>query len=278
MKKILALVASHRKLGNGEILVKEVAAAVDQEHELQLIRLTDFDLRPCRGCYTCLIPGKECPIGDDLYFLAHQIQSADAIILAAPCYALGPAAITKLFGDRVIALARFFEDFWGKPCVVIGTAGISGWEGYTLSALVNEARMFGWDVKDAHMFLGALPGEVLQDNDMLTRAREMGQTLFGPARQPDAGQCPTCRSEIWKFPEPKLAVCPLCGQEAELAQSAQGIVWRYGATGQRYEKEALKEHFHTWLRAKLSEYGQRRKELAEVRNPYKGGSWLTPNR
>ncbi len=280
MKRILGLVASQRKLGNGEVLVKAVAAAaaaaVEGESELQLLRLTDLDLRPCRGCYTCLIPGKRCPIEDDLYFLAEQIQNADAIIFSAPCYVLGPAAITKLIGDRMIALAQYLEHFWGKPCVIIGTSGISGWEGYTLSALISSARMLGWQVKDAQMFIGALPGEVLEQQSILSRATQMGQALFGPASRPSQGQCPTCWSEIWKFPEPGRAICPLCGQEAELEHSPEGIVWKFGPPGKRYEKEALQEHFHTWLRGKLNEYLVRRKELAEVRNPYKGGEWLTP--
>lgn len=277
MKKILGLVASQRKQGNGEILVKGVAEAVGEEHKLKLLRLADLDIRPCRACYTCLLPGKRCPIEDDLYFLAEQIQQADAIILSAPCYALGPAAITKLIGDRVIALAQFFEAFWGKPCVIIATAGIAGWEGYTLSALVNGAKMLGWDVKDAQMFIGALPGEVLEKDSTSSRVQDMGRALFGPQREPGSGQCPTCRSEIWKFPEPGRAVCPLCGQEAELEPGAEGVVWKFGPESKRFDREELRIHFHAWLRSKLDEYMQRRRELAEVRSPYKGGEWISPN-
>lgn len=277
MRKILGLVASQRKQGNGEILVKGVAAAVEEEHELRLIRLTELNIHPCRGCYTCLLPGKRCPLGDDLYFLADQIKQADGIILSAPCYALGPAAIIKLVGDRVIALAQFLELFWGKPCVIIGTAGIPGWEGYTLSALVSQARMLGWEIKDAQMFIGALPGEVLQNESILKRMRKMGRALFGDPRDPDAGQCPTCLSELWKFPEPGRAVCALCGQEAVLSQTEENITWTFGVPSKRFNKNELQFHFHVWLKNKLEEYKYRRRELAEVRNPYKNGEWLQPD-
>lgn len=34
VKKILALVASQRKLANGEIIAKEIAASIEEEYEL----------------------------------------------------------------------------------------------------------------------------------------------------------------------------------------------------------------------------------------------------
>lgn len=279
MKKILGLVASQRKLANGEILTKEVAAAAGEDCQLDLLRLADLRLDLCRGCYTCLIPGKKCPLDDDLYFLVEKIKAADAIILSAPCYVLGPAAVTKVLADRMIALAQFIDDFWGKPCVVIATAGIDGWEGYTLSALNTLARFLGFDLKDGHMFMGALPGEGILTEGALTRAREMGHALFGEPRQSRGGECPTCWSEIWKFPEPSQAVCPICGQTASLVTGDKGIHWEYGDPTRMFDKEHIKEHFQVWLRGKVQEFISRRKELAEVRSPYKGkDTWLIPPR
>ncbi|KLU59036.1 NADPH-dependent FMN reductase [Peptococcaceae bacterium CEB3] len=277
MKTILGLVSSQRKLANGEILVKAVAAAAGEEYLLKLIRLPDLKLEPCRGCYTCLVPGKSCPIKDDLYFVANAIKEADGIILSAPCYALGPAAVTKLLGDRVIALTQMINDFWGKPCVIIATAGIKGWEGYTLSALTGAARFLGFRVKDAHMFVGALPGESIEQEETLVRVKEMGQALFGRGREARPGECPNCWSEIWKFPEPGRAVCPFCGQEASLTAENGSMRWEFGPPTSRFGREQLEEHFHDWLGGKVQEYLLRRKELAKVRAPYKGGDlWLWP--
>lgn len=279
MKKILGLVASQRRLANGEILTKEVAAAAGDNCQLELLRLSDLRLDLCRGCYSCLTPAKQCPVGDDLYFLLEKIKAADGIILSAPCYALGPAAVTKVLNDRIIALAQFIDDLWRKPCVVIATAGIEGWEGYTLSALNAMIRFMGFDLKDSHMFLGALPGDSILRAGALTRARKMGQTLFGQARQAGTGECPTCWSEIWKFPEPTTAICPICGQTASLVAREEGIKWVYGDSLRRFGKENLKAHFHDWLRGKAQEFVSRRKELSVVRGRYKGNdSWITPPR
>ncbi|ODA39928.1 flavodoxin family protein [Desulfosporosinus sp. BG] len=275
MKKILGLIASQRKLANGEILTKEVAAAAGNDCQLELLRLADLKLDMCRGCYACLTPGKQCPVDDDLYFLVEKIKAADGIILAAPCYALGPAAVTKVLGDRIIALAQLIDDLWGKPCVVIATAGIEGWEGYTLSALNAMARFMGFGLKDSHMFMGALPGEGILGEGALFRAREMGQALFGQARRAGEGECPTCWSEIWKFPQPGTAVCPICGQIANLVAGEKGIQWVYGDSSSMFNKEQLKHHFQGWLRGKVQEFISRRKELAVVRDRYKGNEpWL----
>lgn len=278
MKKILGLVASQRKIANGEILIKEAAASIGDEFQLELIRLPELNLQPCKACYACLVPDQRCPLRDDLYFLFEKMKEADGLIFSAPCYALGPAAITKLLGDRIIALTQHMDELWGKPCVIIATAGIKGWEGYTLSALIANARFLGFDVKDAHMFLGALPGEALVTVKSIERIRALGASLFNEPRQPEAGQCPSCWSDVWKFPEPNHAVCPLCGQEANVRSSENGLQWDFGPAGQRFKKEALTEHFQVWLKTQVQEFVNRRKELSEIRNRYKGqDTWIKQN-
>lgn len=268
MKKVLGLLASPRKLANGEILIKEACASIGEEFELELIKMYDLNLQPCKACYACLVPDQRCPLNDDLYFLLDRIKEADGIILSSPCYALGPAAMMKLFGDRIIALAQHIDEIWGKPCIIIGTNGIKGWEGYTLSALIAVARFIGFYVKDAHMFVGALPGESLVNVTAMERIHALGASLFSKPRQPEEGQCPTCWSDLWKFPTPSHAVCPFCGQEATVRSSHDGLQWDFGSPGNRFEKEALKEHFQVWLKDQVREFSSRRQELSEIRSRY----------
>lgn len=275
MKRILALIASQRKLANGEIIAKEVAASIGEEYELELVRLTDLNLDPCRACYVCLVPDKQCPIDDGLYYLIEKIKEADGIIIASPEYVLGPAAITKVLTDRMIAIAQDIDGLWGKPCVVIGTYGIKGWEGYTMTALNSLTRFMGFDLKDSHLFLGALPGEGIIGEGALERAREMGKALFGEGRKARKGECPTCWSDVWRFERPDTAVCPICNQKATLSMGESGIKWTYGEAGTRFEKEHLKEHFQVWLKEQVEEFIKRRKELGEVKNRYKGDdTWV----
>ncbi|MDQ7093464.1 flavodoxin family protein [Desulfosporosinus sp. PR] len=272
MKKVLGLIASQRRLGNGEVLIKEAAASIGEEVKLELLKLPEFNLQPCKACYACLVPDQRCPLKDDLYSIFERLKEADGIIVSSPCYALGPAGITKMLGDRIIALAQHLDEIWGKPCVIIGTAGIKGWEGYTLSALIANARFLGLNVKDAHMFIGALPGETLLRPEAQERIQSLGASLFGEPHSLEAGQCPTCWSDLWKFPQPDHAVCPFCGQEATILPSAdgKGLRWLFEAQASRFNQDHLKEHFQVWLRDQVREFGKRRKELAVVRNRYKG--------
>jgi len=269
MKKVLGIIASQRKMANGEMLIKEVLAGTGEEYQLELVRLTELNLDICHACYKCLTPGEKCPLNDDLYSLLDKIKAADGIILAAPDYILGPAAVTKLFSDRSIALCQHLDDLWGKPCVVIGTNGIEGWDGYTLTALNAMVQFIGLELKDSSMFLGALPGEAVSEVKVIGRAREMGEALFGVARSAQQGECPTCRSDIWKFPQPGEALCPICGQKANLVVGESGITWVYGDRGQRFAKEHLKKHFQEWLPGKVREFSTRRKEFSAIRERYK---------
>ncbi|MHB8126673.1 MAG: flavodoxin family protein [Desulfitobacteriaceae bacterium] len=277
IKTILGLVGSQRKVANGEILLKEVASSCGEDYKLELIRLPELKLEPCRACYACLEPGKLCPIKDDLYFLCEKIKMADGIILAAPSYFLGPAAITKLWSDRTIAIAQRLEDFWDKPIIIIATAGIKGWEGYTLSALIAIARFMGLKIKDAKMFIGALPGETLENSVIRQQVKAMGKALFGIPSEIESGRCPTCCSEIWKFPKPNFAVCPLCAQEAILEFQEDEVKWVFGPSGKRFDHLSLEHHFLEFLPLKVKEYIERRKELALIRNPYETkDNWLKP--
>jgi multimeric flavodoxin WrbA len=268
MKKILALSASHRNLGNGEILIKEVANSIGEEYKLEILRLTDLKLDVCKGCYACLGSNKQCCINDDLYYIVEKIKEADGIIIATPCYALGPAAIIKVLADRIIAIAQSIDDIWDKPCVVIGTYGIEGWDGYTLSAVNSLVGFMGFNLKDSHMFIGALPGEGILEEGALDKTRQMGKTLFGEPRKPRSGECPNCGSDIWKFPTTNTAVCAICGQVANLSMDDE-IIWSYNEPSERFDKQHLKEHFQIWLGGQVQEYISRRKELGEIRNKYK---------
>ena len=89
MIKILGIIGSPRKLGNSEIMIKEISRNISEPHELVLLRLTDFNIGSCRGCYNCLFKEERCVLDDDLYTVVDAMCAADAIILAAPTYFLG---------------------------------------------------------------------------------------------------------------------------------------------------------------------------------------------
>jgi len=86
MKKVLGLIASPRNLGNCELVIKEVARNIPEYHEIYLLRFSDYELKPCKGCYKCLFDEAKCRLEDDFYKILNAIADANGILLAVPTY------------------------------------------------------------------------------------------------------------------------------------------------------------------------------------------------
>ena len=157
-KRLLGLIGSYRKTGNSEIVAKAVARQMGDDWQLSLIRLPKLSVAPCRGCYACLIPGKDCMIEDDLAWLLEQIKQADAVIMAAPNYALGPVGIVKMISDRVLQAAHYFQAFQHIPTAVVLTLGLEKYNGIAQTALCVQTASLGLNARqngrslDFHFF------------------------------------------------------------------------------------------------------------------------------
>jgi multimeric flavodoxin WrbA len=75
--KILGLVSSPRRLGNSEIVVKEMMNRLPDDWDKQMIRLNDLRIDRCKGCYACLPKEKRCVLKDNLNFFLDHIRAAD---------------------------------------------------------------------------------------------------------------------------------------------------------------------------------------------------------
>ena len=132
MKKVLGIIGSKRSSGNCEVMVKEISRKIPEPHQLTMLRLPDFKLDYCTGCYRCLIKDRCCVLQDDLSTVLDAISDADALILAVPTYFLSAHSCLKVFLDRAISFYSQADSLWGKPAVGVGIAGIEGKEGSTL--------------------------------------------------------------------------------------------------------------------------------------------------
>lgn len=67
MKKVLILSGSPRKDGNSDILCNQFAkGALEAGNQVQVVRVADKKIAPCRACYYCRSHGGECVIKDDM--------------------------------------------------------------------------------------------------------------------------------------------------------------------------------------------------------------------
>jgi multimeric flavodoxin WrbA len=278
MKKILGISASPRKPGNCEIMLKAVARSVPEKHELQLLRLADFDLRPCKGCYRCLFKEKKCILKDDIYTIIDAIAWADALILAVPTYFLGANAMLKLLVDRGLCFYGHPEKLWGKPSVGIGVAGIEGKEGATLLGIERFQRTLLADVKRTLMVYGALPGEVFMNRQNLETARQLGRTLFQPAQGPQEPCCPLCGSRTFRFLGANQVRCMLCSNTGTVDLASGTPVFSITKSGHDLflnSKDAL-DH-EKWLVGMKQRYLENKQALKEITRAYRGdGTWLKP--
>lgn len=102
MKNVLIISSTPRKDGNSEILAKEFyKGANDAGHSVELIKLRDYNLKYCIGCYSCHKKGI-CIHNDGMNEIANKLIKADVIVLATPVYFYSMSGQLKVFIDRLV--------------------------------------------------------------------------------------------------------------------------------------------------------------------------------
>lgn len=279
--KILGLIGSYRKLGNTEVLVKE--ALMEAQHlgaEVDILRLTDLRIEPCKGCMACTFKQEECHIPDGWNTFRDKLVESDAVILGAPTYLLGPAGIIKMITDRNIAFQARALQHVGKPGAIIGVSGVREWEPFALPMLNVFMFTCGLRVIDQAMFYAQGPGEILLDDSAMKRARKVGSDVFEAASKPvgnrtyveDQGVCPVCHQNLFSVRNGILE-CALCQAEAEfkIVDGETKLVFNPETLkGHRWSEEALLEHFSLAVLPSgprfLRERGEIRKKARKYRN------------
>ena len=278
MKNVLGILGSPRRLGNCEIMVKEISRNIDEPHVLKLLRLSDFNLLPCRGCYQCLFDKAGCPQADDFYTVLSEIIQADALILAAPTYFLGANGCLKLFLDRGLAFYAHAETLWGKPSVGIGIAGIEGREGHTLLGIENFLKIMLSEIKLCKIVYGALPGEVFLNRKNKKAVIELALALFGSPVEKRTPNCPLCGGDTFRFISRDKVRCMLCSNSGSMSIQAGTPVFEIEKSGHELflTKQGVLKH-REWLKGMKERFIAQKNELREITGPYrKEGDWIKP--
>ncbi len=281
-KTLLGLVASPRKFGNSELFIKELFLQLPGDWELQLIRLPDMDLRPCKACYQCLFGEERCPQDDDFALVLETLSQSDAYVVAAPTYLLGANASLKRFLDRGLSFYAHIDRLWGRPAVGVAIAGIDGMEGCTKLNVESFIKLTMGDLRGSAVVYGALPGEIFLGKEGKETARRLAAALHaGQERVPPlAPVCPVCGGDTFRFLPNGWVRCMLCS-------SSGAYVWKEGRLQIETQPgnhcfflgpEEARRHAD-WLREMKEEFLKRRQELKSVALGYtKVGTWVTPQR
>lgn len=277
MKKLLGIIGSPRKLGNSEILVKAISREIGTGHDLNLLRLSDFNIKPCIGCYQCLFKGK-CVLNDDLGTVIDALADCDAFILAVPTYFLGANARLKDLLDRGLSLYARAAELWHKPSVAVGIAGIAGKEGCTRLDIHRFQKIMLSKVKATRILYGALPGEVFLSEENQRAVKELAAALTGHAEPPTPVACPLCGGDTFRFIDAARVRCMLCSNPGRMVMEDGAPRFEIDKTGHDlfFADEIALAH-QSWLMDMKERFLKNKTRLKEISGEYrKDGNWIKP--
>ncbi len=282
VRKLLGIVCSPRKFGNSELFVKELYRQLPGTWDLSLIRLPEMDIRPCKACYQCLYGEMSCIQDDDFAIVLEALAAADAYVVAAPTYLLGPNASLKGFLDRGLAFYARLAKLWGKPAAGVAIAGIEGMEGYSKLAVESFIRLTFGDLRASAVLYGALPGEIfLAEGGKITAARLARALVEGKEeRDPTIPHCPLCGGDTFRFLGEGRMRCMLCSSSGSYEVKEQGFeVHPVPGAHPLFLSYQEAERHAQWLRGMKEKFLERREELKGITQSYRQtGTWIRSKR
>lgn len=100
MTTLLAISSTPRRGGNSEAALHSFCRAAEENNiSVEIVRLQELRLEPCRGCERCEADGI-CIIKDRMVPLYQKVAAVDGLVLATPIYFGSLAAQLKIFMDR----------------------------------------------------------------------------------------------------------------------------------------------------------------------------------
>jgi multimeric flavodoxin WrbA len=127
MKRVTTFVGSARKKHTYDAVVQFLSNLQAMGNiEVEIVRLSDYQLQICKGCCVCFRKGEEhCPLKDDRDLLIEKIMASDGVVFASPNYSFQVSALMKAFLDR-LGFAFHRPHFFGKTFTSIVAQGIYG--------------------------------------------------------------------------------------------------------------------------------------------------------
>ena len=136
--KALGISGSPIKNSNTDRLVHAMLDATGLESEF--VKLSDFNVRPCRACKKC-VPDNICKVKDDYPNLAEKIKKAKALVIGAYIPYGQIDGFTKALLERFWSLRHVNNLLRGKLCATILT-------GLNPDALDNVNQALATELRD----------------------------------------------------------------------------------------------------------------------------------
>lgn len=159
MLKVVAINSSKRKKNTHKLICCVEDILKQNDIEVEIINLYDYDIKDCIGCEHCILKGK-CVLNDSVEQILNKIKCSDGVILTSPVYLQGISGKLKTLIDRTCSWFHRPE-IYGKPVLVIATTKGSGlkstinymqkvvtqWGGINAGSIGRTIRNIDVDVK-----------------------------------------------------------------------------------------------------------------------------------
>ena len=126
--KVIGIAGSLRPDSNTLQYVKRCLSRLDEEGmETELISLEGKEIKPCKGCYSCVEVNKCVQDDDDFGEILEKMKQAEGIVVGSPVYlsSVTPQVMALLSRATFVALwnERFLAGKVGGPITVARRAG-----------------------------------------------------------------------------------------------------------------------------------------------------------
>lgn len=306
MAKVVAFSAG-RPNGNTEIYIKTALMEIEKMGiEVELIRLHECDIRPCKDCIRgiCFVKGPEgCIIKDDVGWLWRKFMESDGYILGAPVWSLSPCGVVTDFRDRLFGpkmdaagwelgggVPEYAKE-WGlkyRPGALISVGGALSrhWTSLGMATLFTTTFSAQTNVIDTmDVYQVADMGEALMRQDYLDKARYLGQNLAHAVMNPqkdwekvyigdDGGKnaCPGCHQNLMiANPGRDYVECAICGRKGFISLDAEGKI-RYNWPDDPQDRLSMMgkfDHIREIRRHTQYIYDPKKEEIQEEYQRYK---------
>ena len=270
---LLGIIGSPRKMGNCELMVKEIATRVPGGAQLSMVRLVDKEIRPCKACYRCLTG--DCPHQDDYLGVLRAIMQADAVVVAAPAYLRGTHSSLQRFLDRGLQAYRHVDALYGKPAVAVATAGVKDGEGSALMGVENFIRQLGLSLKGRAVVRATFPGDAIVFEEGRSTAHRLAAALVSPDEYvPEGVSCPECRGTYFEFRGADTVYCITCGGAGTFSVDGGSVRVEIRPPAHSWRTKKEMASHGEWLIRQRDEFMRQRHSLKDAVKPYLGGEFL----
>jgi multimeric flavodoxin WrbA len=124
MTKIVAIMGGPNKTKgySGRLVERVLAGAKSAGADTECLSIYDYNLEPCRACYTCSKKGR-CVIDDDYPVIHKALVQSDGFIIATPNYMNNVPSQLKAFFDRSFSFIYHLQALRGKHAVTVISSG-----------------------------------------------------------------------------------------------------------------------------------------------------------